>query len=185
MKKLGIIFLIVLGIVVTAYFFVGPIMRKITKKHSPETTIYYQENGHDLSLYYNQPSMKGRKIFGNLIPYGKVWRTGANEATAFNTSKDINVAGKPLPSGTYTLWTIPEKENWTVIFNSKSYDWGVALKGTKIEPSREPEFDVLAITVPVIEQAKATERFTFAFENTDELMLTMIWENTKLEIPIK
>ncbi|XLS28146.1 DUF2911 domain-containing protein [Flavobacteriaceae bacterium M23B6Z8] len=185
MKKLGIILGIVLAIALAGYFFIGPIMKKQTKKKSPETTIYYQENGYDLSLYYNRPSMRGRKIFGELVPYGEVWRTGANEATAFNTSKDLEIAGKSLPAGTYTLWTIPGKETWQVIFNSKSYDWGVALKGTSIKASREADYDVLNIQVPVKSLDKPVEQFTMAFEPENGLALTLTWENTKLEIPIK
>ena len=129
--------------------------------------------------------MRGRTIFGDLVPYGKVWRTGANEATAFQTATDLLIAGNNLPAGTYTLWTIPDKEKWNVIFNSKSYDWGVALKGTSVETSREPEYDVLKIQVPVTDLTKPVETFTIAFEAQNGLLLTMAWENTKIEIPIE
>jgi hypothetical protein len=185
MKKLGTILLIILGILLLGYFVILPMMKKHTKKQSPETTIYYEENGYDLSLYYNQPSMKGRKIFGGLVPYGEVWRTGANEATAFNTTKEITIAGEVLPAGTYTIWTIPEKDHWTVIFNSKSYKWGVTLKGTSVKPSREPAYDVLKVKVPVNKQNNPTERFTIAFEIENGLALTIAWENIKIKLPIK
>lgn len=185
MKKIGIILLVLLGIVLLLYFVVGPMMKSYTKQKSPETTIYYEKNGYDLSLFYNRPSMRGRKIFGGLIPYGKLWRTGANEATAFNTMTNITIAGKELPAGTYTLWTIPDEDNWTVIFNSKSYAWGVTLKGTSVKESREPEYDVLQVKVPVLPQNTAVETFTIAFEDENELALTLAWENVKIKVPIK
>ena len=172
-------------ILIGFYLIVPPIMKKQTKKHSPETTVSYQQKGYDLSVYYNRPSVKGRVIFGDLVPYGEVWRTGANEATVFTTGTDITINGKPLKAGTYTLWTIPGETYWEVIFNSKQYDWGVTLKGTKIQVSRENEYDVLNIRVPVNKKETLTEMFTIAFEEDTSLQMALEWEKTRIVIPIE
>ena len=83
------------------------IMRSQTKKHSPEQLVEYTMGETELSVFYNRPYKKGRKIFGELVPYDEVWRTGANEPTTFITTKDITLENQPLPKGEYTVWTIP------------------------------------------------------------------------------
>ena len=118
-----------------------------TKALSPEDISVFSEDSLKMEVVYNRPYKKGREIFGELVPYGEVWRTGANEATIFSTNKDILVDGSPLPSGTYTLWTIPNPDTWKVIFNSKMYPWGINLEK---KASRDPNFDVLIIEAPVI-----------------------------------
>ena len=84
--------------------------RANTKKFSPEDTISYIKNDLQLSVFYNRPFKKGRPIFGALVPFGEVWRTGANEATVFTTNKDLMLEGQVLPAGKYTLWTIPNSD---------------------------------------------------------------------------
>src|ERR1700739_4277069 len=81
--------------------------------------------GSTIKISYHSPSVKGRKIWGGLVPYNQVWRTGANEATIFNTSKDIKIGGKTLPAGKYSLYTKPGETEWQVIFNSQTGQWGI------------------------------------------------------------
>lgn len=77
-----------------------------------------------ITINYNAPSVKGREIWGKLVPYGQVWRTGANEATTFETSADVKVEGKPLAKGKYALFTIPGKDEWVIIFSKNVNQWG-------------------------------------------------------------
>ncbi|MCB0628347.1 MAG: DUF2911 domain-containing protein [Saprospiraceae bacterium] len=153
-----------------------------TKKYSPEEVVNYNGGGNELSVFYNRPFMKDRKIFGGLVPFGEVWRTGANEATTFSSEKTITFGGKKLPAGHYTLWTIPGPEEWKIILNNKQYSWGVNNDGL---PSRQPSADVLEVEVPVQTTPEETEQFTIVFEGQGrkpELVLN--WEKTKVEVPI-
>ncbi len=171
---------IVIGSLALLLFIAFKFMQASTKKASPETTAVYQEGEKDIKVVYSQPSKKGREIFGNLVPFGTVWRTGANEATTFTTKNELVIDGKLLPAGTYTLWTIPEADKWTVIFNSKDYSWGVNFDS---EASREPEADVLTLDVPVQNISSAPmEKFTIAFDKTTPSM-DLIWDKTKVSVP--
>ena len=153
-----------------------------TKSFSPEETITYNLNGYDIEVYYNRPYKKERKIFGGLVPYGKVWRTGANEATTFNTVSDLTIDGKTLPAGKYTLWTIPDADSWTVIFNSEQYSWGVNRNGV----TREAEYDVMQVKVPVEQLSSIVEQFTIALEDQNEKpALTLAWDQTKVSVPLQ
>jgi hypothetical protein len=154
-----------------------------TKAHSPEELVVYQEQSLELEVFYNRPYKKDRVIFGGLVPYDEVWRTGANEATTFTTSQDLLVDGSFLAAGKYTLWTIPGPDSWKVIFNSKMYPWGID-KDKK--PSREPEFDALVLEVPVRELDSTLEQFTIYFDNKNELIsLNFAWDQTLVSVPIQ
>jgi hypothetical protein len=91
---------------------------------SPRDSVSGKVSGATLAINYGSPSVKGRKVFGELEPYDKVWRAGANECTTFTTSKDIKVEGKTLPAGKYGFFLIPSKGKWTVIFNKVANQWG-------------------------------------------------------------
>lgn len=151
-----------------------------TKQASPEDTVAYSEGGLEMEVYYNRPSKKDRVIFGELVPYGEVWRTGANEATTFETNQDLTINGKTLPAGKYTLWTIPGQQSWEVIFNSKMYGWGVNFNA---QASREAEHDVLSVEVPVENLGSPVELFTIAFEAGPAL--TLSWDQTKVSVPLQ
>ena len=167
------------GLFLYAYFN-GDILQK---RLSPKDTVEFKLNDLKLEVFYNRPSKRERVVFGGLVPFNEVWRTGANEATTFETNQDLNIAGKKLPLGKYTLWTIPNEEHWTVIFNSKEYPWGV---DETMKPMRQPEFDAIVIDVPVITLENFVEQFTIAFDNsTDNLSLTMAWDTTKISVPLK
>jgi hypothetical protein len=165
------------------FLFIGfKVLQHQTKSHSPEEVVNYEGGNNELSVFYNRPYMKGRKIFGELVPFGEVWRTGANEATTFSCEKSINFGGKQLPAGLYTLWTIPGPDAWTVILNRRQYSWGVNNSGL---PSREADADVLQVEVPVETTPDETEQFTIAFEGQGrQPELVLNWEHTKVEVPI-
>ncbi|AXT63292.1 DUF2911 domain-containing protein [Aquimarina sp. AD10] len=159
------------------------ILRQNTKKHSPEQTITHIANDATFTIFYNRPYKKGREIFGKLIPFGEIWRTGANEATTFTTNKDIMVDGTILKAGTYTLWTIPNLKSWKVIFNSKTYNWGVNMDGTV---KRDDQFDVLTIEVPTQPLLNEIEQFSIYFENANDFtILYLAWDRTAVAVPIK
>lgn len=180
MKTVKWILGILLVLVLLGYFVGMPLLREQTKKASPERTATFTERGFDLKATWCSPSKKGREIFGGLVPYDQVWRTGANEATTFATGTDLVVEGQPLPAGDYSLWTIPGPETWTVIFNREIPDWGVTLSSLGRETTRNPEADVLQVTVPVRER-EVLEAFTIAFVTREgEVFLSLAWDTTEV-----
>jgi len=155
----------------------------LKKPLSPKKTVSFSIDDLQLKIFYNRPSKRDREIFGGLVPFNQVWRTGANEATTFETNKDLRIGNDTLPSGKYTLWTIPKDSIWKVMFNSKQYAWGV---DENMRPLHEPEFDVITIKVRPEQINEDVEQFTIAFDNsTDNLYLTMAWDKTKIAIPLK
>lgn len=159
------------------------VMRYNTKAHSPEDTVTYNDGNLELEVFYNRPYKKERKIFGSLVPYGKVWRTGANEATTFTTNQDILVDGSLLKKGKYTLWTIPQKDSWKVIFNSKMYPWGINLDE---EAYRNPKFDELVVEIGVNELDESLEQFTIFFDEANDLIFMILaWDHVSVPVPIK
>ncbi|AXT20782.1 DUF2911 domain-containing protein [Flavobacteriaceae bacterium AU392] len=178
----GIIFLLLIAAVgIFIYAYTGGDLFK--KPLSPKDTVEFKLNDLNLEVFYNRPSKRDRDIFGALVAYNKVWRTGANEATTFETNKPLKVGNDSLPAGKYTLWTIPNEDKWKVIFNTKQYPWGV---DDAMRPLREPEFDAVSIDVPVESINNIVEQFTIAFDNsTDNLSLTMAWDQTKITVPLK
>jgi len=154
-----------------------------SKRLSPKKTVSFKVDNIELEVFYNRPSKRNREVFGGLVPYNQIWRTGANEATTFETNKALKVGKDSLPAGKYTLWTVPNDSNWNVIFNSKQYSWGVDME---MKPMRKPQFDVINIKVPVHQLDISVEQFTIGFDNsTDNLSLTMAWDETKIVVPLK
>lgn len=182
MKKFLKWTLIIVAGLAIVLFGVFKFMQYKTKQASPESVAEYSTGGKKITVGYSRPSKKGRVIFDSLVAYGKVWRTGANEATTFTTETDLEIDGKPLPKGEYTLWTIPEKDEWTVIFNNKQYGWGVNFDG---EAAREAEADVLQVKVPVENLENTVEQFTISFQDDTALNMVLAWDKTKVAVPIK
>ena len=150
---------------------------------SPKDNVKFELNDLKLKVFYNRPFKKDREVFGALVPFNEVWRTGANEATTFETNETLDIGGSPLPQGKYTLWTVPKDTIWTVIFNTKQYDWGV---DDEMKPMWDPNYDALKIDVPVQKLNSYVEQFTIAFDNsTDNLFLTMAWDDVKVAVPLK
>jgi len=155
----------------------------LKKPLSPKKTVSFSIDDLKLKVFYNRPSKRDRDIFGGLVPLNQVWRTGANEATTFETNQDLKIDGDMLPAGKYTLWTIPSDTIWTIMFNSKQYSWGV---DENMKPLYKPEFDIITIKVQPENIDNEVEQFTIAFDNsTDNLYLTMAWDKTKIAIPLK
>ncbi len=184
MKFLKWLLAILLFLALLGYFVGLPYLQEQTKKYSPEKTATFSKDGLKLSVVYSSPSKKGRKIFGSLVPHDVVWRTGANEPTTFTSSAAISIAGNKLPQGTYSIWTIPGGERWTVIFNKEIPDWGVTLMSGGKETTRDPENDLIQVVVPRYATSDTVEQFTMEFEETPNLQLALSWDDTKVSVPI-
>jgi hypothetical protein len=184
MKFVKWILIIAAAFALLFYFVAMPYMQDQTKKHSPQRTASYTKNGLEVVVNYSSPFKKDRIIFGELVPYGQVWRTGANEPTVFTTKTNITVIDQELPAGTYSLWTIPNEQHWKVIFNSDVPEWGVTLSSGGTETTRNPDFDIIVVEVPTETLSNTAESFTIAFENDGQLYLTLAWDQTKVSVPI-
>lgn len=150
---------------------------------SPKDSAKISLNDLDLKVEYNRPSKRERDIFGALVPYDKVWRTGANEATTFSSNKDLLIDGILLKKGKYTIWSVPMENSWKVMFNTRQYEWGV---NEKMEPMWDPNYDAVELEVPTKQLDSTVERFTIAFDNTTgNLKLTMAWDDTLVAVPIE
>ena len=150
-----------------------------SKRPSPPATATGTVNGATITIGYSSPGVKGRKIWGGLVPYDKVWRAGANEATLFTTSKDILVEGKKLPAGKYSLYAIPGEKDWVIIFNSKTGQWGVKDDESTTE---EPANDVLRVTVKPEKSSAFNERMKFVINGKG---FALEWENISVPVSVK
>jgi hypothetical protein len=140
---------------------------------SPRDSVSGKIGDATITINYGSPSVKGRKIWGGLVPYDTVWRTGANEATRFTTTKDITVAGKVLPAGTYGFFAIPAKNSWTIIFNSVAIQWGAF----KYDASK----DVLRVTVT----PQATDKHERLLYTINGNGFNLIWDELTVPVSIK
>jgi len=134
-------------------------------------------DGKTITVDYSSPRAKGRKIFGGLVPYGEVWRAGANEATTFVTTSDLMVGGTHVPAGSYTIFAIPNKDKWTLVISKKTGEWGTAYPG--------PSEDLARIDMKVSALPAAVENFTIAFGKAPKgCPLMMEWETTQASVDI-
>ncbi len=131
-----------------------------------------------VTLEYGQPNKQNRKIFGGLIPYGKLWRTGANAATKITFDSPISLSGHAIPAGTYALYSVPGEKEWTIIIHNNSSHWGTG--------GYQQTEDLLRFKIPVITLSDTLETFSIHFENfnTNGGDLIIAWENTKISIPL-
>lgn len=133
--------------------------------------------GKTVKTDYSSPRMKGRKIFGDLVPYGQVWRTGANEATTFVASADVAVGGKSVPAGSYTIFTVPNADKWTLIVNKKTGEWGIPYKYESDELAR--------VDMKVSKLPSPVENFTIAFDKSAHgCTMRIDWETTRASVDI-
>ena len=149
-----------------------------SKRPSPPATAEVTLKGKKITIDYSRPSLKGRKVGQELAPYGKVWRTGANEATALNTEVDLNIGGVKVPAGKYTLYTLPSEGTWKLIINKQTGQWG-----TKYDESQ----DLARIDMKKSARPESVEQFTISFDKKDETTadLNLDWENTRVSVVVK
>lgn len=143
---------------------------------SPNASVSQTIGTTEVSITYGRPSVNDREIFGGLVPFGQVWRTGANESTAITFSNDVLIEGQKLKAGTYSLYTLPQKEEWAIIFNSK-LSWG-----TEYDKSK----DVLRVTVKP-EEGHFVSQFMIYFQNVTDTSAECVlhWDKTKVPFTIK
>ncbi|MBL0183175.1 MAG: DUF2911 domain-containing protein [Chitinophagaceae bacterium] len=147
-----------------------------SKRPSPPALVTQKVGDATISIDYSQPSIKGRTIGKDLEPMpGKVWRTGANEATVFEVDKDVMVEGKVLPKGKYGLFTIQNGDDWTIIFNKTWDQWG-AFKYSDAD-------DALRVNVKAKKQEASTEKMTFAISAAG--VVTLLWGNIEVDFTVK
>ncbi|MDT0690664.1 DUF2911 domain-containing protein [Salegentibacter sp. F188] len=153
-----------------------------TPQPSPSAKIEQKVGLTDVTLEYSRPGVRGREVFGDLVPYGKVWRTGANENTKITFSDDIVIDGKDLPAGTYAIYTIPKQNEWEVMFYNKTDNWGLPQEWDENEVALKTTVE--AQTMPI-----NMETFTIMIDElqNDSAALNFIWDDTvailKFEVP--
>ena len=171
MKKLSLIgcvfsLVLVCGLVASAQ------QDKAKRPSPPAQATWDLGGGKSATIDYGSPRVKGRKIYGELVPFGQVWRTGANEATTLITPVDITIGGTAVPAGTYTIFTIPNKDKWTLIISKKTGEWGTDYPGQANDLAR---VDMKVSALPA-----AAENFTISFEKAaGGANLNIDWETTR------
>jgi hypothetical protein len=149
-----------------------PAQAQKKQRPSPPMETSVSLGGKNVSIKYSSPSMRGRKIFGELVPYGKIWRAGANEATALHTEADIVLGTLNVPAGDYTLFVLPEADSWTLIVNKQTGQWGLTYN---------PEMD-LGRTKMTLSKIAPVESYRMTL-SADTLLLE--WEETAASVPLK
>ena len=149
-----------------------------SKRPSPHDSTEVTLKGKKITIEYGRPFLKGRKVGQELAPYGKVWRTGADEATALNTEVDLNIGGVKVPAGKYTLYTLPSEGTWKLIINKQTGQWG-----TKYDESQ----DLARVDMKKTALSQSVEQFTISFDKKNESTadLNLDWENTRVSVEVK
>lgn len=176
MKKIALTLLLASGLIFSAQ----QADAQIKLPPASSTQFILQDLGiSQVSVVYQRPNMKGRKIFGDLVPYDQIWRTGANNATNITFQNDVKIEGQALEAGTYALFTLPGKEEWTIIFNKNAKQWGAY--------TYDKADDVLRVKVKPRALTNPIETFTIAFEevNDQNLKACLLWEKTKVSFLIE
>lgn len=170
MKKL--LFTALLAISVSAY------SQWTLPAASPRATVEQQFSMSKITVDYGRPGVKGRKVFGDLVPYGKVWRAGANSSTKIEFRQSINFGGVVVPAGKYGLYILPNEKDWKIILNSDSQSWGTAYDASK---------DLYSVVVPVQKMADRQEFFEIALQPVDDNAVDLVfkWDNVKAVVPMK
>jgi hypothetical protein len=180
MKKVALVTAVVFAFAVLACAQMG---NDKSKRPSPPASAECKfSDGNTIKIDYSSPRAKGRKIFGtaadkSLVPYGEVWRTGANDATTFVVSGPVKVGGKDVPAGNYTIFTVPAADKWTLIVNKKTGEWGI--------PYKYESDELVRVDMSVSKTSAPVENFTIAFDQTGRnCALRMEWETTRASVDI-
>ena len=154
-----------------------------SKRPSPPASAACKfSDGKTIKIDYSSPRAKGRKIFGDasenaLVPYGQIWRTGANDSTTFVTDANLNVGGKAVPAGSYTIFTVPKADAWSLVISKKTGEWGTDYPGEKE--------DLVRVPMTVSKTSAPVENFTIAFDQAgSKCTLRIEWENTRASVEI-
>ena len=145
---------------------------------SPRDTASAEIGSATVTVDYGRPSMRGRKVFGGIVPYGQVWRTGANAATQLITDHDLVIGGQAVPAGTYSLWTVPGRDGWTLIINRQHGQWGTEY---------DPDHDLVRVPLTVTASDRPVERFTVTVAGGEagEGSIAFAWERTRATVEVR
>lgn len=145
---------------------------------SPPGTADVTLKGKQISITYHRPFIRGRKIMGGLVPYGEVWRTGANEATTLKTAADLNIGGANVPVGTYTLYSLPSEGVWKLIINRQTGQWGTEYNENQ---------DLARVNMQKEKLSSPVEEFTISWKKRSDTSADLIleWETTRLTVPVQ
>lgn len=172
MKKVALAVLLV-----SALCAISSAQDKSKRLSPPEQAQCKFSDGKTITVDYSSPRAKGRKIFGELVPYGEVWRTGANEATTFVTTAGVSADGRDVPAGTYTIFTVPEQNKWTLIVNKKTGEWGI--------PYKYESEELVRIPMSVSKTSGPVENFTIKFDQGGSACtLNISWEETLASVKL-
>jgi len=149
------------------------------ERASPAAVAKGTVNGAAITISYSSPAVKGRKIWGELVPYDKTWRAGANEATIFDTDKPLKIQGQSLPAGKYSLYAVPGEKSWKIIFNSETGQWGIKRTG---ETTADPSKNVITVTANPVKSAAFNERLTYVISKSG---FELLWENLAVPVNFK
>jgi hypothetical protein len=151
---------------------------KSKRASPPEQAVCKFNDGKTVTVNYSSPRMKGRTIYGDLVPYGKVWRTGANEATTFVTEADLTIDNVAIPAGKYTMYSLPGKEGWKLIINKQTGQWGTEY---------DQKQDLARIDMKTEPLVSPVENFTIGFDlqGANDCRLRLDWERTRAYLDIK
>jgi DUF2911 family protein len=166
-------------IAITVALLAAIVVAQGNKPASPpgEATLKF-DDGKTVSIQYSRPSMRGRKIFGGLVPYNEVWRTGANSATSLKTDVALTIGGASVPAGSYTLYTLPGATSWKLIINKQTGQWG-----TEYTQSQ----DLARVDMKVGQRSSPLEQFTISFDKTggNAATLKLEWDTTVASVEVK
>ena len=153
-----------------------------TPRVSPASEVEQMVGLTEIEIEYSRPSMRGREVFGNLVPFGKVWRTGADNSTKISFDTDVIISGKTIQSGTYSIFSIPNKESWEIIFYSDVELWGVPRDWSENKIVFSSMFDVKKL-----KKSNTVETFTISFNDltNNDVNMSISWENTSVDIKIE
>ncbi len=151
---------------------------KSKRPSPPAATQCSFADGKKMTIDYSQPSMKGRKIYGGLVPFNTEWRTGANEATTFVTESDVTIGDTKVPHGSYTLYTLPAEAGWKLIISKKTGQWGIPYPGK--------EFDLARIDMRGSKTEGPVEKLLISLKpSNDSCNLSIDWEQTSAQVDIR
>ena len=182
MKKIALLTALLFAAATVASAQMGMSQDKSKRPSPPASTECKFSDGKTIKIDYSSPRAKGRKIFGSasekaLVPYGEIWRTGANEATTFVPDANVTVGGKAVPAGSYTIFTIPKADAWTLVISKKTGEWGTNYPGEKEDLAR--------VEMKVAKTPALVENFTVAFDSAgSKCTLRMEWENIRASVEV-
>ncbi len=171
MKKTAVVVLFILSVTLLL-----AAQQDKSKRPSPPAQAQCKlPDGKTITTDYSSPRAKGRQIFGGLVPYNEVWRTGANEATTFVTTANLTVEGKDVPAGSYTIFTVPAQDKWTLIINKKTGEWGI--------PYHYESDELVRVPMQVGKTSGPVENFTINYDQSGGgCTLQISWENTQASV---